>query len=143
VDVRGDFLEKTFVMIKPDGVRKGLVGEVIHRFEARGLDIEALKLIRLSRKEAEELYSIHRGKDFFEELVNFVLSGPVVVMVLSGEGAVNVVRKMMGTTNPKDAEPGTIRGDFALEITENIVHGADSEESAEREIPIFFGGLDT
>lgn len=130
-------------MIKPDGVRKGLVGEVIRRFEARGLNIEALKLIRLSRKEAEELYSIHRGKAFFGELVDFVLSGPVVIMVLSGKGAVNVVRKMMGATNPKDAEPGTIRGDFALEITENIVHGADSKESAEREMPIFFDDLDT
>lgn len=131
-------------MIKPDGVRKGLVGEVIRRFEARGLNIEALKLIRLSRKEAEELYSIHRGKAFFGELVDFVLSGPVVIMVLSGKGAVNAVRKMMGATNPKDAEPGTIRGDFALEITENIVHGADSKESAKREMPIFFGDyLDT
>ncbi|MDI6892189.1 MAG: nucleoside-diphosphate kinase [Actinomycetota bacterium] len=137
-------MEKTFVMIKPDGVRKGLVGEVIRRFEARGLNIEALKLIRLSRKEAEELYSIHRGKAFFGELVDFVLSGPVVIMVLSGKGAVNAVRKMMGATNPKDAEPGTIRGDFALEITENIVHGADSKESAKREMPIFFGDyLDT
>lgn len=130
-------------MVKPDGVRKGLVGEVIRRFEARGLNIEALKLIRLSRKEAEELYSIHRGKAFFGELVDFVLSGPVVIMVLSGKSAVNVVRKMMGATNPKDAEPGTIRGDFALEITENIVHGADSKESAKREMPIFFDDLDT
>ncbi|MDP3013146.1 MAG: nucleoside-diphosphate kinase [Candidatus Subteraquimicrobiales bacterium] len=130
--------EETFVMIKPDGVRKKLVGEIIKRFELKGLNLKALKLLKMSREIAEELYSIHRGRPFFEDLVNYVTSGEVVVMVLSGEDVISAVRKMMGATNPKDAEPGTIRGDFALDISENIIHGSDSKESAEREIPIFF-----
>lgn len=131
-------VEKTFVMIKPDGVRKGLTGEIISRFERRGLVIEKLLKKTLTREEAEDLYSIHKGKNFFEELVNYVTSGPVVLMVISGPQAVSVVRKMLGATDPKDALPGTIRGDFALDISENIIHGSDSLESAEREISIFF-----
>lgn len=130
--------EETFVMIKPDGVRKKLVGEIIKRFELKGLNLKALKLLKMSREIAEELYSIHRGRPFFDDLVNYVTSGEVVVMVLSGEDVISAVRKMMGATNPKDAEPGTIRGDFALDISENIIHGSDSKESVEREIPIFF-----
>ncbi|MCX7831698.1 MAG: nucleoside-diphosphate kinase [Actinobacteria bacterium] len=131
-------VEQTFVMIKPDGVRKGLTGEIISRFERRGLVIEKLLKKTLKREEAEELYSVHRERNFFEELVNYVTSGPVVLMVVSGPSAVSVVRKMLGATDPKEALPGTIRGDFALDISENIIHGSDSLESAEREISIFF-----
>ncbi|MBI4743470.1 MAG: nucleoside-diphosphate kinase [Actinobacteria bacterium] len=131
-------LQKTFVMIKPDGVKKNIIGEVIKRFEAKGLKVIGLKLLQLSKEKAEELYSIHRERPFFESLVNFVTSGPVVVMVLTGDDVVRIVRETMGATNPKEADPGTIRADFAEEIEENIVHGSDSEESASREIPIFF-----
>lgn len=131
-------MQKTFVMIKPDGVRKSLIGEVISRFEKRGLKIEELKKIKLSRNQAEQLYEVHRDKSFYKELVDFVLSGPVVVMILSGEDAVKTVRDVMGATNPREAVPGTIRGDFAEVITENIVHGADSEENAQKEMTIFF-----
>ena len=132
-------VERTFVMIKPDGVRKGLTGEIISRFERRGLTIEKIYKKRLTRDEAEELYAVHRGKDFFEDLVSYVTSGPVVLMVVSGPGAVKLVRMMLGATNPQEAAPGTIRGDFAIDISENIIHGSDSLESAEREISIFFG----
>lgn len=130
--------EKTFVMIKPDGVRRGLTGEIISRFEKRGLVIEELVKKTLTKEEAEKLYEIHRERDFFNDLVNYVTSGPVVLMVVSGPNAVTVVRTMMGATNPKDALPGTIRGDFALDISENVIHGSDSPESAKREISIFF-----
>lgn len=131
-------MDRTFTMIKPDGVRKAVVGEVVRRYEQAGLKLIGLKMLRLSRDRAEELYSIHKGKPFYDELVDFIMSGPVVPMVLEGENAVNRVREIMGATNPKEAAPGTIRGDFAEEISENIVHGADSVESADREIPIFF-----
>ncbi len=131
-------MQKTFVMIKPDGVRKNILGEVIKRFEIKGLKIIGLKLLQLSKEKAEELYLIHRERPFFESLVNFVISGPVVVMVLTGEDVIRIVRETMGATNPKEASPGTIRADFAEEIEENIVHGSDSEESVLREIPIFF-----
>lgn len=132
-------MQRTFVMIKPDGVRKNLIGEVISRFEKRGLKVQALKMMSLSRDQAERLYEVHREKPFYEELVNFVLSGPVVTMILNGNDAVRTVREIMGATNPREAVPGTIRGDFAEIITENIVHGADSEENAKREMTIFFG----
>jgi len=132
-------MQKTFVMIKPDGVRKNLIGEVISRFEKRGLKVEALKMTNLSSQQAEKLYEVHKDKSFYQELVDFVLSGPVVVMILSGNDAVRTVRETMGATNPKEAASGTIRGDFAEVITENIVHGADSEENAKREMAIFFG----
>jgi nucleoside-diphosphate kinase len=131
-------VEKTFVMIKPDGVKKGLTGEIISRFERRGLVIERLTKKTLTREEAERLYEVHRGRDFFEDLVSYVTSGPVVLMVVSGPSAVSLVRTMMGATNPKEAAPGTIRGDFATDISENIIHGSDSLESAAREIGIFF-----
>ncbi len=131
-------IQRTFVMIKPDGVKRNLIGEVISRFEKKGLKVEALKMINLSHSQAEQLYEIHKGKSFYDELVDFVLSGPVVVMILSGSNSIKIVRAIMGATNPKEAEPGTIRGDFAELITENIVHGADSEENAEKEIAIFF-----
>lgn len=131
-------MQKTFVMIKPDGVKKNIIGEVIKRFESKGLKVIGLKLLQLSKEKAEELYSIHRERPFFESLVNFVISGSVVVMVLTGEDVIKIVRETMGATNPKEAVPGTIRADFAEEIEKNIVHGSDSEESVLREIPIFF-----
>lgn len=131
--------ERTFVMIKPDGIKKGLVGEIISRFERKGLNLLELKLVRISREEAEELYEIHKGKPFFEPLVNYVTSGPVVVTILEGKGAIKTVRSMVGATDPQEALPGTIRGDFALTIEENIIHASDSLESFRREAPIFFG----
>lgn len=131
-------VERTFVMIKPDGVRKLLTGEIISRFERRGLVIERLEKKTLTVDEARRLYAVHDGRDFFNDLVEYVTSGPVVLMVISGPDAVSIVRTMLGATNPKDAMPGTIRGDFATDISENVIHGSDSVESAEREISIFF-----
>jgi len=131
-------MERTFVMIKPDGVARGLTGEVIKRLESRGLRILAMKMRILDRRTAERLYEIHRGKDFFGELVKFVTSGPVVAMILEGENAVSLVRKIIGATDPAKAEPGTIRGDFGGGVTTNIIHAADSSENAEKEIKIIF-----
>ncbi len=131
-------VERTFVMIKPDGVRRGLIGEVISRFERKGLKIVALKMLHMTREQAEELYSVHRDKPFFNDLVEFVTSGPVVVMIVEGESAISVVRTLIGPTDGRKAPPGTIRGDFALSIQENIVHASDSPESFEREHKIFF-----
>ncbi|HKZ90281.1 MAG TPA: nucleoside-diphosphate kinase [Thermoplasmata archaeon] len=130
--------ERTFVLLKPDGVQRGLIGRIVSRFEARGLRLVGMKLLRVPRSLAETYYAEHRGKAFFEPLMAYVTSGPVVVMVLEGDGAVGIVRKMMGTTNAAEAEPGTIRGDFALTIGRNVIHGSDSETSAKREISLFF-----
>jgi len=134
--------ERVLVVIKPDGVKRGLVGEIIGRFERKGFKIVALKMTKLSRDQAEELYSPHRGKPFFESLVEFVTSGPVVAMVLEGESAVEVARLMIGATDGRRAAPGTIRGDFALDIQENVVHASDSQESYEREVRVFFSEQD-
>lgn len=131
--------ERTFVMVKPDGVRRKLVGEVIARIERKGFEIVALRQLTLSRELAERHYGEHRGKPFFEGLVAFITSGPVVAMVVEGENAIAEWRKLMGSTNPKDAAPGTIRGDFASTIDENVVHGSDAPATAEREIALFFG----
>ncbi|MCE4617307.1 MAG: nucleoside-diphosphate kinase [Desulfurococcales archaeon] len=131
-------IEKTFVMIKPDGVSRGLIGEVISRFERKGLKLKALKMVRLTREKAEELYSVHKDKPFFNDLVEFVTSGPVVAMILEGDSAIDVVRLMIGATDGRKAAPGTIRGDFALSIQNNIVHASDSKESFEREHKVFF-----
>ncbi len=133
-------VERTFVMIKPDGVRRGLVGECIRRFERRGLKLIELKMLTPDRALAERHYEVHRGKPFFESVVRFITSGPVVAMVLEGEGAVGAVRQMVGATRPLEAAPGSIRGDFALEIEENIVHASDSGETAAQEIALWFGG---
>ncbi|MDI3327368.1 MAG: nucleoside-diphosphate kinase [Alicyclobacillaceae bacterium] len=133
-------MEQTFVMIKPDGVQRGLVGEIVSRFEKRGLQLVAAKLMTVSRELAEQHYAEHRDKPFFEELVSFITSGPVFAMVWRGPGAIGVVRRMMGKTNPQEADPGTIRGDYALSVGMNIVHGSDSPESAAREIALWFGG---
>lgn len=132
-------LEHTFTMVKPDGVRRRLVGEVISRFEAKGLTLQRMRLLTIDREMAGRHYAEHEGKPFFGDLVDFITSGPVVAMEWSGEGAVAVCRTLMGATDPAQAAPGTIRGDFGLEIGENIVHGSDSPESAARELSIFFG----
>lgn len=125
-------------MVKPDGVKRHLVGELVSRIEKKGLKLVGLKLMQIPREMAERHYGEHQGKPFFEGLVNFITSGPVVAMVLEGENAISEWRKMMGATNPKDAAPGTIRGDFATIIDENVAHGSDAPETAEREIGIFF-----
>ena len=130
--------ERTFVLLKPDAVQRGLIGEILSRFERRGLKVTALKLVRVSRSVGETYYAEHKGKAFFEPLMTYIAAGPVVAMVLEGDGAVAAVRKMMGKTNSAEAEPGTIRGDLALTISRNLIHGSDSPESARREIELFF-----
>ena len=132
-------VESTLLIVKPDGVRRGLVGEVLRRVEAKGLSIAEMRMMTIDRPLAQEHYGEHREKLFFGELVDFITSGPVVVARLEGEGAIDVWRTMMGPTNPATAPPGSIRGDLGLIITENIVHGSDSPESAERELKLFFG----
>lgn len=131
-------MERTLVLIKPDGVAKRVCGNIISRFERRGLTIAALKLLRVSPEQAARHYAEHQGKPFYLELIEFITSAPVVAMVLSGENAVTAVRAMMGPTNPAEAAPGTVRGDFGLSVGQNIIHGSDSIASAEREIGIFF-----
>ncbi len=132
-------IESTLLIVKPDGVRRRLVGEVLRRVEAKGLTIEQLDLRVIERAVAEEHYGEHREKPFFGELVAFITGGPVVVGKITGEDAITCWRMLMGPTNPVDAPPGSIRGDFATEISENIVHGSDSATSAERELKLFFG----
>jgi nucleoside-diphosphate kinase len=131
-------IEKTFVMVKPDGVQRGLIGRIILRFEDRGFKIIAMKMMRIPKELAERHYEEHEGKGFYEPLLSYITSGPALCMVLEGENAVAGVRAMMGKTNPQDATPGTIRGDFSQVTGRNIVHGSDSSESAKREINLFF-----
>jgi nucleoside-diphosphate kinase len=131
--------EATLVIIKPDAVRRGLVGEILRRIEQKGLRVEEMRTIRIDRDLAEQHYDEHREKGFFGELVEFITSGPVVVARVTGEQAVSVMRMLMGPTDPADAPPGTIRGDYGVIITENLVHGSDSPESAKRELDLFFG----
>jgi nucleoside-diphosphate kinase len=130
--------QSTFVMVKPDGVRRRLVGEVIGRLERKGLRLEKMRMLVIDEDLAKRHYAEHVERPFFDDLVEFITSGPVIAMQWSGESAVFVARTLMGETNPIEADPGTIRGDFALEITENIVHGSDSPASAERELALFF-----
>ena len=130
--------EKTYLMIKPDGVRNKHVGEIINRLERAGLNLDRIELGEVSLEQAQANYAEHEGKPFYEGLISYITSGPVVKMVVSGEGAVAKCRSLMGATNPADAAPGTIRGDFGLVMDENVIHGSDSPESAEREIGIFF-----
>jgi len=134
-------VERTLVLVKPDGVERGLVGEVISRFERLGMRIVAMRLLRVDEDLASRHYAEHADKPFYPELVAFITSGDVVAMVLEGEEAIGLVRKVMGPTNPVDAPPGTIRGDYGVEITRNIVHGSDGPESAAREIGLFFPEL--
>lgn len=130
--------EKTLVLIKPDGIMKRLTGEILSRFERKGLKIAAIKMLNVSIDIAEKHYSVHKGKPFYGSLIEYITSGPVVAMVLEGDGAIAVVRKMIGSTDGSKAEPGTIRGDFAMSVNFNTVHASDSAESAAYEIPIFF-----
>jgi len=131
-------VERTLIIVKPDGVHRGLVGQVLARIEARGLKLVGLKLIRISRELAERHYAEHQGKGFYEGLLAFVTSGPVVVGVVEGPGAISLVRTMMGATNPANAAPGTIRGDLGVAVTYNVIHGSDGPESAQREISLYF-----
>ncbi len=131
-------IERTFVMVKPDGVRRGLVGEVISRLEKKGFSLEKMRMLGIDEDLARRHYAEHVDKGFFPELLEFITSGPVVAMEWSGEAVVSAARTLMGATNPAEAAPGTIRADYATEVTENIVHGSDSVESAERELGIFF-----
>ena len=132
-------MERTFVMVKPDGVQRGLIGEVLSRFEERGLKLVGAKFMQIDQPLAEQHYAEHEDKPFFEDLTDFITSGPVLAMVWEGQDAIAQVRSMMGATDPAEAAPGTIRGDFGLDLGRNVVHGSDTEPgSAEREIELFF-----
>ena len=131
-------LQKTLVLLKPDTVQRGLVGEVVSRLEARGLKIVGMKLMQVSRELALRHYGEHQGKPFFDGLVGFITSGPIVAMAVEGESAIELVRRTIGATSPLDADAGTIRGDLAVEIGRNLIHGSDSPESAQRELDLFF-----
>lgn len=134
-------MQKTLVLVKPDGVRRGLVGEIIGRLERKGLRLVAGRFFTIDRELAGKHYAEHTEKPFFGDLVDFITSGPVMALAVGGPHAVSVVRTLMGPTNPAEAPPGTIRGDLAIELTENLIHGSDSEESAERELGLFFPEL--
>ena len=130
---------KTFFMIKPDGVQRNLVGEIISRVEAKGFSITKIKMMTISKELAEQHYGEHKDKPFFNDLESFITSGPVVAMQVEGENVVLQIRNLMGATNPSESTPGSIRGDLATELDKNVVHGSDSDESAERELSLFFG----
>ena len=130
---------KTFFMIKPDGVQRNLVGEIISRVEAKGFSITKIKMMTISKDLAEKHYEEHKDKPFFSDLVSFIISGPIVAMQVEGENVVIQIRNLMGETNPSESTPGSIRGDLATELDKNVVHGSDSDESAERELSLFFG----
>jgi len=135
-------LERTLCIVKPDGVSKNLIGEVVGRFEKGGLSVVALKMLHMSKKAAEGFYAVHRERPFFSSLTDLMSSGPCVVMVLKGEGAISKARDIMGATNPEDAAPGTLRKDFATDVEKNIVHGSDAPEAAAFEISYFFSSLE-
>ncbi|MGH8396821.1 MAG: nucleoside-diphosphate kinase [Gammaproteobacteria bacterium] len=135
-------IERTLSIVKPDGVAKNIIGEVYARFEKAGLRIIAARMLHLTRSQAEAFYAVHRERPFFKPLVEFMISGPVMVQVLEGDNAVARHREVMGATNPKDAKPGTIRADFAKTVDENVVHGSDAAETARQEIGFFFADLD-
>ena len=132
-------IQKTLSIIKPDGVKRNLIGDILARFEKNGLKITELKMIHLSKEQAQKFYEVHKDKGFFDELTSFMASGPVVVSVLEGENAIEKNREVMGATNPEDAEVGTIRKDHSQSVGENTVHGSDAEETAKEEIKFFFG----
>jgi nucleoside-diphosphate kinase len=131
-------IERTFAMLKPDAVMRGLIGQVISRLEASGLKVVAMRMLKVDRQTAERLYEVHKGKPFYDGLIEYSMSGPVVAMILEGEDAVRRLRQVIGATDPAKAEPGTIRRDFGIGIRENVIHAADSPENAEREMRIFF-----
>ena len=131
-------MERTFLAIKPDGVQRGLVGEIIRRYETKGFTLVGLKFMKVSKELAEKHYDVHKERPFFSGLIQFITSGPVVAMVWEGEGVIAAARKIIGATNPLAAEPGTIRGDFGIEVGRNIIHGSDGEETAKQEISLWF-----
>jgi nucleoside-diphosphate kinase len=131
-------VETTLVLVKPDGMRRALAGEIVARLERRGFELRGARLLKIPRALAQQHYAEHKGKPFFGDLVSFISSGPVLALAVRGEAAIGTVRTMMGATNPLDSAPGTIRGDYALELSENIVHGSDSKASAKRELKLFF-----
>lgn len=131
-------MERTFLMLKPDAVQRGLIGEIISRFEKKGFKLVAMKMLQVDRALAEEHYKEHRGKPFFEPTVQYIMSSPVVAMVWEGKNVVALARQMMGATNPANADPGSIRGSYGVDISRNVIHGSDSVESAEREIALYF-----
>jgi nucleoside-diphosphate kinase len=133
--------QRTLVLVKPDGVKKGLIGEIISRLEKKGLKIAAMRMLTMDKALARKHYAVHDGKPFFDGLVKFITSGPIVAVVVEGEKSVEVVRKLMGETDPVKAAPGTIRGDYGLDIGENLIHGSDSDENAQKEIALFFPDL--
>ena len=134
-------VQRTLVLVKPDGFRRHLTGEIISRLERKGLNIAAMRMLQMDKALAKRHYAVHDGKPFFAGLVDFITSGPIVAIVIEGEKAVEVVRKLMGETDPVKAAPGTIRGDYGLDISENLIHGSDSEENAQKEIALFFPDL--
>jgi nucleoside-diphosphate kinase len=134
--------ERTLSIVKPDGVQKNLIGEIMHRFEAAGLQVIAAKMLQLTRSQAQQFYAVHKERPFYKDLVEYMTSGPVVVQVLEGDGAVHLNRDLMGATDPKKAAAGTIRADFADSIEQNIVHGSDATETAAQEIAFFFAGAE-
>jgi nucleoside-diphosphate kinase len=135
-------MEKSLVLIKPDAVQRGLAGEVISRLEKKGLKIVAMKMLHMDQALAQRHYAVHKGKAFFDDLVNFITSGPVIAIILQGENAVEIIRQMMGATDPARASGGTIRGDFGIDIGHNLVHGSDSLQNASQEIDLFFSPED-
>lgn len=136
--VRRITVERTFLMLKPDAVQRGLIGEIISRFEKKGFKLVAMKMMQVDRTLAEEHYKEHKGKSFFEPTVEYIMSSPVVAMVWEGKNVVALAREMMGATNPVNASPGSIRGSFAMDISRNVIHGSDSVENAQREIALYF-----
>ncbi len=131
-------MEKTFVMLKPSTIARGTVGQIINRVENKGLKIVAMKMLQITQEKADKLYAVHKGKPFYGSLVEYIMSGPIVALVVEGEDAVAIIRKLIGKTNPKEAEPGTIRGDFAITLTKNAIHASDSAENAKTEMAVFF-----
>ncbi len=135
-------MSRTLVILKPDSIQRNLAGKIISRIEEKGLKITAMKMIFLDKNTAEKLYEVHKGKPFYQSLVDYITSGPIIAMVVEGRDVINVVRKLMGKTNGAEAEPGTIRGDFSTGIEKNLIHASDSDESLKRELPIFFSEED-
>lgn len=131
-------MERTFIAIKPDGVQRGLIGDIIKRFEAKGFTLVGLKIMKASRSLAEQHYDVHKERPFFNDLVSFIISSPVVAMVWEGEGVIASARKIIGATNPLNAEPGTLRGDFGISVGRNLIHGSDAPETAQKEIALWF-----
>ncbi len=134
--------ERTLSIVKPDGVQRNLIGEVYRRFEAAGLEVVAARMLKLRQEQAEQFYEVHRERPFFADLVSYMTSGPVMVQVLEGEGAIAKNRELMGATNPSEADPGTIRADYAESIEQNVVHGSDSLDTAAQEVSFFFSGAE-